>query len=158
MAGQLGLGHPRRRIRDDCSRAIRGHAEPHRCANGQLGGIYQAVETVSGVTESLVVGVGRPDGGCMPLFVSLAPGALANDRPRSAVRTAIREGVSKPHLPDDIIQIDAVPNMLTGKKLRYPSNASCSVNTGPTSSISVPSERPDVLAKIADLAATMSPV
>jgi acetoacetyl-CoA synthetase len=116
--------------------------------------IYQAVETVSDVTESLE----RPDGGYwMPPFVSLAPGAVLNDRLRSAIRTAIREGASPRHLPDDIIQIDAVRHTLTGKKLRYPSSASCPVNVRLTSSILVPSTGPDVLVEIADLAAARSP-
>jgi hypothetical protein len=102
--------------------------------------IYQTVEAVSDVTESLVVGVERRDGGYwMPLFVSLADGAVLDDRLPSAIRTAIREGASPRHLPDDIIQIDPVPHTLTGKKLRYPSSASSSVNVGLTPSLVVPS-------------------
>jgi acetoacetyl-CoA synthetase len=83
--------------------------------------IYRALETVSDVAESLVVGVERPDGGYwMPLFVSLAEGAVLDDRLRSAIRSAIRDGASPRHLPDDIIEIDSVPHTLTGKKLEIP--------------------------------------
>src|SRR5258708_2945597 len=113
---------------------VHGRSEATLNRNGvPMGGsdIYRALETVSEITKTLIVSVERPDGHYwMPLFVSLAPGAVANDRPRSALRTAIREGASSPHLPDDIIQIDAVPHTLTAKKLRYSSNASCSVNAG----------------------------
>jgi acetoacetyl-CoA synthetase len=119
--------------------------------------IYRVVETVSDVTESLIVGVERPVGGYwMPLFVSLAPGAVLDDRLRSAIRTAIREGASPRHLPDDIIQIDAVPYTLTGKKPQIPvkrmllgHRRADVVDLGAV-------DRPDVLVEVADLAAARS--
>jgi acetoacetyl-CoA synthetase len=116
------------------------------------------VETVSDVTESLVVGVERPDGGYwMPLFVSLTPGAVLDDRLRSAIRTAIREGASPRHLPDDIIQIDAVPHTLTGKKLEIPVKRIL-LGHRPAEVVDLGAvDRPDVLAEIADLAAARSP-
>jgi acetoacetyl-CoA synthetase len=120
--------------------------------------IYHAVETVPDVTESRVAGVERPDGSeWMALFMSLAPGAGLDDRLQSAIRTAIHEGASPRHLPDDILQIDAAPHTLTGKKLRYPSSASCSVNVGLGSRILVRSIALDLLVEIADLAAARSP-
>jgi acetoacetyl-CoA synthetase len=83
--------------------------------------VYQAIDAVSEVTESLVFGVERSDGGYwVPLFVPLADGGVLDDRLRSAIRTAIRDGASPRHLPDDIIQIAAVPRTLTGKKLEVP--------------------------------------
>jgi acetoacetyl-CoA synthetase len=101
---------------------------------------YPAVVTASDVSDGLVVGVARRDGGYwMPLFVSVAAGAVFDDRRQSAIRFAIGEDASSRHTPDDIIQIGAVPPTLTGKELGYPSNASCSVNVRLTSSISVPS-------------------
>jgi acetoacetyl-CoA synthetase len=120
--------------------------------------IYHAVETVSDVTESLIVGVEQADGGdWMPLFVSLAPGAVLDGRLRSATRTAIREGALPRHLPDDIIQIDAVPQTLTGKKLEIPvkrillgHRRADVVDLGAV-------DRPDVIVEIADLAAARSP-
>jgi acetoacetyl-CoA synthetase len=100
---------------------------------------YPAVVTASDVSDGLVVGVARRDGGYwMPLFVSVAAGAVFDDRRQSAIRFAIGEDASSRHTPDDIIQIGAVPPKLTGKELGYRSNASCSVNVGLTS-ILVPS-------------------
>jgi len=100
---------------------------------------YPAVVTASDVSDGLVVGVARRDGGSwMPLFVSVAAGAVFDDRRQSAIRFAIGEDASSRHTPDDIIQIGAVPPTLTGKELGYRSNASCSVNVGLTS-ILVPS-------------------
>ena len=66
----------------------------------------------------------------MPLSVSLAPGAVLDDRLQSAIRTAIREGASPRHLPGqrpaDVVDLGAV-------------------------------DRPHVLVEIADLAAARSP-
>jgi len=88
-------------------------------------GIYHAVEAVSEVTETLVIGVERPEGNhWMLLLASLAGRAALDNHLPSAIRPAIREGASPRRLPDDIIQIDPVPHTLTGKKLRYPSGAS----------------------------------
>jgi acetoacetyl-CoA synthetase len=111
-------------LTDDYAMMVHGRSDATLNRNGVRMGssdIYRALETVSDVTESLVVGVERPDGGYwMPLFVSLAEGAVLDDRLRSAIRSAIRDGASPRHLPDDIIEIDSVPHTLTGKKLEIP--------------------------------------
>jgi hypothetical protein len=111
-------------LTDDYAMMVHGRSDATLNRNGVRMGssdIYRALETVSDVTESLVVGVERPDGVYwMPLFVSLAEGAVLDDRLRSAIRSAIRDGASPRHLPDDIIEIDSVPHTLTGKKLEIP--------------------------------------
>jgi acetoacetyl-CoA synthetase len=83
--------------------------------------IYRALDPLAEVTESLVVGVERDDGGYwMPLFVALNDGVVLDDTLRAAIKAAIREGASPRHLPDDIIEVAAVPHTLTGKKLEIP--------------------------------------
>jgi acetoacetyl-CoA synthetase len=143
-------------LTSDYAMIVHGRSDATLNRNGVRMGssdIYQAVETVADVTESLVVGVERPDGGYwMPLFVSLAPGAVLDDRLRSKIRTAIREGASPRHLPDDIIQIDAVPHTLTGKKLEIPVKRIL-LGQRPADVVDLGTvDRPDVLAELADLA------
>ncbi len=83
--------------------------------------IYEAVERLPEIRESLVIGVEEPDGGYwMPLFVRLAEGAVLDDALRERVRRTIREALSPRHLPDDIIEIPGVPHTLTGKRLEVP--------------------------------------
>ncbi|MFG3256251.1 acetoacetate--CoA ligase [Streptomyces sp. NPDC048172] len=83
--------------------------------------IYEAVERLPEIRESLVIGVERPDGGYwMPLFVHLAEGATLDDALRDKVKRTIRESLSPRHVPDEIIEIPGVPHTLTGKRLEVP--------------------------------------
>lgn len=83
--------------------------------------IYEAVERLPEIRESLVIGVELPDGGYwMPLFVHLAEGAVLDDTLRDRVKHTIRTGLSPRHVPDEIIEIPAVPHTLTGKRLEVP--------------------------------------
>ncbi|EST37131.1 acetoacetyl-CoA synthetase [Streptomycetaceae bacterium MP113-05] len=83
--------------------------------------IYEAVERLPQIRESLVIGVELPDGGYwMPLFVHLSPGVTLDDELRDTVKKTIRGSLSPRHLPDEIIEIPAVPHTLTGKRLEVP--------------------------------------
>ncbi|MFF0451273.1 acetoacetate--CoA ligase [Streptomyces sp. NPDC004609] len=83
--------------------------------------IYEAVERLPEIRESLVIGLEEPDGGYwMPLFVQLADGAELDEGLRDRIRRTIREQLSPRHVPDDIIEIPAVPHTLTGKRLEVP--------------------------------------
>jgi acetoacetyl-CoA synthetase len=83
--------------------------------------IYEAVERLPEIRESLVIGVERPDGGYwMPLFVHLAEGAALDDALRERIRRTIRERLSPRHVPDEILQVAGVPHTLTGKRLEVP--------------------------------------
>lgn len=83
--------------------------------------IYEVVERLPEIKESLVIGVEEAGGGYwMPLFVHLAPDAELNDALRDRVKKAIRSELSPRHVPDEIIEIDAVPHTLTGKRLEVP--------------------------------------
>ena len=83
--------------------------------------IYAAVDRLPAVTDSLAIGVEQPDGGYwMALFVALDGDAILDDAARSAVAEAIRTAASPRHVPDEIVQVPAIPRTMTGKKLEVP--------------------------------------
>ncbi|MFJ2772694.1 acetoacetate--CoA ligase [Streptomyces sp. NPDC087300] len=83
--------------------------------------IYEAVERLPEIRESLVIGVEQPDGGYwMPLFVHLAPGATLDDGLRDRIKRTIREQLSPRHVPDEVIEVPGVPHTLTGKRIEVP--------------------------------------
>ncbi|QXE37934.1 acetoacetate--CoA ligase [Streptomyces sp. GMY02] len=83
--------------------------------------IYEAVERLPEIRESLVIGLEEPDGGYwMPLFVHLAPGAVLDDALRARVKATIREQLSPRHVPDEIIEVPGIPHTLTGKRIEVP--------------------------------------
>ncbi|WP_030620016.1 acetoacetate--CoA ligase [Streptomyces achromogenes] len=83
--------------------------------------IYEVVERLPEIRESLVIGVEQPDGGYwMPLFVHLAPGAVLDETLLDRVKRAIREQLSPRHVPDEIIEVPGIPHTLTGKRIEVP--------------------------------------
>jgi acetoacetyl-CoA synthetase len=83
--------------------------------------IYGAVEPMPEVRDCVVVGIEQGDGGYwMPLFVDLADGVELDEELRSRIVTAIRNGASPRHVPDDILVVPGVPRTLTGKRLEIP--------------------------------------
>jgi len=83
--------------------------------------IYDAVERLPEVIESLVIGAELPDGGYyLPLYVVLAADAVLDDGLRSRINDAIRTEVSPRHVPDEIIEAPGVPRTLTGKRIEIP--------------------------------------
>ena len=83
--------------------------------------IYEVVERLPEIRESLVIGLEQPDGGYwMPLFVVLAEGAELDDALRGRIRAALREQLSPRHVPDEVIAVPAVPHTLTGKRIEVP--------------------------------------
>src|SRR5918995_1503650 len=83
--------------------------------------IYEAVERLPEIKESLVVGIEQPDGGYwMPLFVHLAPGAVLDEALLNRIKQTIREQLSPRHVPDEVIEVPGVPHTLTGKRIEVP--------------------------------------
>ena len=83
--------------------------------------IYEAVERLPEIKESLVIGLEEPDGGYwMPLFVHLAPGATLDDALLDRIKQTIREELSPRHVPDEVIEVPGVPHTLTGKRIEVP--------------------------------------
>ncbi|MGW7316534.1 acetoacetate--CoA ligase [Streptomyces sp. NPDC054854] len=117
--------------------------------------IYEAVERLPEIKESLVIGLEEANGGYwMPLFVHLAPGATLDEALRKKIATTIREQLSPRHVPDEVIEVPAVPHTLTGKRIEVPvkrllqgTPLAKAVNPGSV-------DRPDLLAFYEDLART----
>ncbi|MFC7466985.1 acetoacetate--CoA ligase [Actinomadura keratinilytica] len=83
--------------------------------------IYEVVERLEEIRESLVIGVEQADGGYwMPLFVHLADGAVLDDALRGKIKKAIRHSLSPRHVPDEVIEVPGVPHTLTGKRIEVP--------------------------------------
>ncbi|MFF2549557.1 acetoacetate--CoA ligase [Nocardia sp. NPDC058058] len=83
--------------------------------------IYQAVESLPEVLESLVLGVELPDGGYwMPLFVVLREDLELTAELRQRITATIRTRLSPRHVPDEIHCAPGIPHTRTGKKLEIP--------------------------------------
>lgn len=83
--------------------------------------IYDAIETLPDVVDTLVVGVERPDGGYwMPLFVVVADDTADHEEIGRRIRDRLREQTSPRHVPDEVIVVPALPHTKTGKKLEVP--------------------------------------
>jgi acetoacetyl-CoA synthetase len=88
--------------------------------------------------------------------VALQDGRVLDDELRAEIRAAIRDGASPRHLPDDIIQIAAIPNTLTGKKLEVPVKRIL-LGQRPAEVVDLGAvDRPDVLVAIANLSEARS--
>ncbi|MEY2475781.1 MAG: acetoacetyl-CoA synthetase [Actinomycetota bacterium] len=83
---------------------------------------YSVVEALPEVADSLVVHLEDPEGGAgqLLLFVQPAPGCAVDDALRSRITTELRTALSPRHVPDEIIEVAAVPRTLSGKKLEIP--------------------------------------
>lgn len=87
----------------------------------------------------------------MPLFVELAEGTALDGALRTRIETAIRTRCSSRHVPDEILEVPAIPHTLTGKRLEVPVkrliqgfDPTKAVNTGVV-------DRPDVLELFVEL-------
>jgi acetoacetyl-CoA synthetase len=116
--------------------------------------IYSVVEQIPEIADCLVIGA-ELDGGSywMPLFVTLADGAVLDAELTDRVKAAIRSGCSARHVPDEIIEVPAIPHTMTGKRLEVPVKrllqgfpVERAVNPGAV-------DRPDVLAHFVALGA-----
>lgn len=82
---------------------------------------YRVVEALKEVVDSLVVDLeylGRPS--YLGLFVQLRPGLVLDEALRHRIRQGLRSSLSARHVPDEILQVDAIPKTITGKKLELP--------------------------------------
>jgi acetoacetyl-CoA synthetase len=83
--------------------------------------IYAALESVEEIADALIVNLDLPGGGFfMPLFVTLAEGAVLDDALRRKIGERLRTQYTARHVPDQIIAVPAIPATLTGKKMEVP--------------------------------------
>jgi acetoacetyl-CoA synthetase len=83
--------------------------------------IYQAVESIPEVVESLVIDLemlGHES--FMALFVVLREGVELGEGLKSRIRQQIRQDISPRHVPDEIYAIHEVPYTLSGKRMEVP--------------------------------------
>ena len=86
--------------------------------------IYEVVEALDEIAEAFVLGVDGPGGAYwMPLFVTLVPGAVLDDALVTRIAAAVRDRLSKRHVPDEVIEAPGIPHTRTGKKLEVPVTA-----------------------------------
>lgn len=83
--------------------------------------IYDIVDAMPEISESLVIGAELDDDRYwMPLFLVLADDVTLDGALRQRIVDAIRTQASPRHVPDDIIEVPAIPHTRTGKKLEVP--------------------------------------
>ncbi len=111
-------------LTDDGSLVILGRSDSTLNRQGVRIGtaeIYAAVDGLPEIADSLIIGVEEPDGGYwMPLFVALEPAADLDQELRARILGAIRTAASPRHVPDEVVQVPAIPRTHTGKKLEIP--------------------------------------
>lgn len=83
---------------------------------------YRVVDAQPVVRDSLVVHLEDPSGGLgeLLLFVAPAPGHPLDDAARATLVRELRSALSPRHVPDEIIEVAAVPRTLSGKRLEIP--------------------------------------
>ena len=85
--------------------------------------IYRATSAIEEVLDALVVDVPDPNREeelSMLLFVVLGEGISLDEDLCDRIRRRIREDCSPRHVPNEIMQIEAVPRTLSGKSLEVP--------------------------------------
>lgn len=81
--------------------------------------IYEVAEGFDEITEAFVLGVDGPDGKYwMPLFVTLAEGAVADDDLSKRIAAEIRTRLSPRHVPDEVIAVPGIPIPAPERNLR----------------------------------------
>jgi acetoacetyl-CoA synthetase len=111
-------------LSDRGSLVIHGRSDAtlnRKCVRLGSADIYEVVEKVPGVSESLVVGIDLLDADYwMPLFVVLDEEVALDDALIATIRAQLREQASPRHVPDVIFAVPAIPHTRTGKKLEVP--------------------------------------
>lgn len=79
--------------------------------------IYEQVQKVAAVADSLAIGQDLGDDQRVLLFVVMRPGAELTDEVRAEIVATLRTNASPRHVPAAIIEVPAVPMTLSGKKV-----------------------------------------
>ena len=83
--------------------------------------IYRGLESIDGILDGLIVNVEYPDGtSYMPLFVQCEPGAMLDAERVANIKAHLKSEYTPRHVPDDVIEVPAIPMTLTGKKMEVP--------------------------------------
>ena len=83
--------------------------------------IYQAVNKVQAIKDSLVVNLELPGGKhYMPLFVTMNEGFILDESAMNEIKTRLRTDFSPRHVPDEIVEAPDIPYTISGKKMEAP--------------------------------------
>ena len=84
--------------------------------------LYAVIEALPEIADSLVVHLEDPGGGPgeLLLFVVLREPATLDDELRARIRSALRDGLSPRHVPDEVLAVPGIPRTLSGKKVEVP--------------------------------------
>jgi acetoacetyl-CoA synthetase len=83
--------------------------------------IYQVVDRMPEIAESLVIGLEERDGSYhIVLFVQLVENAALGGELDKRIRDEVRRHASPRHVPDEIVAVPGIPHTRTGKKLEVP--------------------------------------
>ena len=79
--------------------------------------IYNAINTIDGIVDSIVVGQKWKHDERIILFVKLKDNMNINDEMKKNIKNEIKKNCSPKHLPKKIVQIKDIPYTLSGKKV-----------------------------------------
>ena len=83
--------------------------------------IYRALDKINGIKDALVVNIELSGGRhYMPLFVILDDPIILNADFIKKIKATLRQTYSPRHVPDEIIQVSAIPYTISGKKMEAP--------------------------------------
>jgi acetoacetyl-CoA synthetase len=83
--------------------------------------IYRSLSGLDEVEDALIVNLDLPGGRFfMPLFVKLRAGTSLDERVAARIRARLARDYSPRHVPDEIVQVAAIPYTLNGKKMELP--------------------------------------
>ena len=77
---------------------------------------YDVLEPMPEIADTLVIGVEQPDDGYWSgLFVVPAPGYALDDELEQTIITTLRTRLTPRHVPDEIVEVPAMPHTLNGE-------------------------------------------
>ncbi len=79
--------------------------------------IYNAIDNIDGIIDSVVVGQEWENDERIILFVKLNNSKKINNEMKKTIKYAIKKNCSPKHLPKKIIQIEDIPYTISGKKV-----------------------------------------
>lgn len=79
--------------------------------------IYNVVENIDYIVDSLVVGLNINNDVEIYLFVALRDGKMLNKKIESEIKNTIRKLTTPRHVPSKIIQVNEIPRTISGKKV-----------------------------------------
>jgi acetoacetyl-CoA synthetase len=79
--------------------------------------IYNQVEKIEGIADSLAIGQNWQGDQRLVLFVKMSKGCQLTESLIKSIRTALRDNASPRHVPAKIIEVPDIPYTFNGKKV-----------------------------------------